>query len=87
MIMDDLQNILLLDIETVAGIEKYEALSDRMKVQWARKAGYFKQRDEDQTEEDLYHQRAGIYAEFGKIIVIAIGRNQSILSSLSCGIN
>ncbi|MEJ0055194.1 MAG: hypothetical protein WDN75_05760 [Bacteroidota bacterium] len=45
-----------------------------MKVQWARKANFFRQRDEGQTDEDLFHERAGIYAEFGKIITIAIGK-------------
>ena len=51
--MEDLRNILLLDIETVAGWENYDALSDRMKVQWARKAGYFKQREGQQTDEPV----------------------------------
>ena len=50
-----------------------------MVAKWHRrhdgsKAQQGKQRDEIQTEEDLYNQRAGIYAEFGKIIVIAIGK-------------
>ncbi len=72
--MDDFKNILFLDIETVACTARYESLSERMKVQWARKANFFRQRDEGQTDEDLFHERAGIYAEFGKIITIAIGK-------------
>ena len=68
-----LKDILFLDIETVGCVEKYSLLSERLKTQWARKAGFFK-REEKQTDEDLFHEKAGIYAEFGKIIVIAIGR-------------
>lgn len=72
--MEDFRSILFLDIETVAASEHYSDLSDRMKVQWARKAAFFRQREEGQTDEDLFRERAGIYAEFGKIIVIAIGK-------------
>jgi predicted PolB exonuclease-like 3'-5' exonuclease len=31
-------------------------------------------REEGITDADLFHERAGIYAEFGKIIVVAIGK-------------
>ena len=72
--MEDLKSILFIDIETVAGTEYYTSLDERMKVQWARKANFFRQREAGQTDEDLFHERAGIYAEFGKIIVIAIGK-------------
>lgn len=72
--MEDFRNILFIDIETVACTDTYASLDDRMKVQWARKANFFRQRTEDQTDEDLFHERAGIYAEFGKIIVIAMGK-------------
>ena len=72
--MEDFKNILFLDIETVACTEHYASLGERMKVQWARKANFFRQREEGQTDENLFNERAGIYAEFGKIIVIAIGK-------------
>jgi DNA polymerase elongation subunit (family B) len=72
--MEDFKNILFLDIETVASTDNYSSLDDRLKVQWARKANFFRQREEGQSDEDLFHERAGIYAEFGKIIVIAIGK-------------
>ena len=70
----DLRDILFLDIETVACSDNYNSLDERLKTQWARKAGFFKQRDENQTDEEAFHERAGIYAEFGKIIVIGIGK-------------
>lgn len=69
----DLSNILFLDIETVACTDDYSKLNERMKTQWARKSSFFK-REETQTDEDMFHLRAGIYAEFGKIIAIAIGK-------------
>ena len=72
--MDDFKNILFIDIETIACTNEYALLSERMKVQWARKASFFRQRSEVRTDEDLFHERAGIYAEFGKIIVIGMGK-------------
>lgn len=68
-----LREILFLDIETIGCVERYDQLNERLKTQWARKAGFFK-RDADQTDEDLFYERAGIYAEFGKVIVVAIGK-------------
>src|SRR6186713_2216078 len=69
----DLTNILFLDIETVGCVEHHSELDERLKTQWARKAGFFK-KDQPQTDENLFHERAGIYAEFGKIVAIAIGK-------------
>ena len=69
----ELRDILFLDIETVANTNEYESLDERIKTQWARKALFFK-KDREQTDEDIYHERAGIYAEFGKIICIAVGK-------------
>lgn len=68
----DLKDILFLDIETVSCVDHYSKLSERLKTQWARKAGFFK-REETQTDEEMFHDRAAIYAEFGKIVVIAVG--------------
>lgn len=71
--LPELKDILFLDIETVRAVDQYANLNERLKTQWARKASFFK-REEGQTDEDLFHDRAGIYAEFGKIIVIGIGK-------------
>ncbi len=70
----EVRDILFIDIETVAVTNSYWDLDERMKTQWARKANFFKQRAEGITDEGLFHERAGIYAEFGKIIVIGVGR-------------
>ncbi|MDH4058182.1 MAG: 3'-5' exonuclease [Cyclobacteriaceae bacterium] len=68
-----LRDILFLDIETVAATDDFNSLDERLKVQWSRKASFLK-REEGVTDEQLFHQRAGIYAEFGKIICIAVGK-------------
>lgn len=70
--MHNLKDILFLDIETISAHKDYESLNDRMKSQWRRKAGYIN-RSEEISHEELYFQKAAIYAEFGKIITIAVG--------------
>lgn len=77
----ELRDILFLDIETIGVVEQYSQLNERFKTQWARKASFFK-RDENQTDEELFKERAGIYAEFGKIIVIGIGKFSEIDGNL-----
>lgn len=69
----EIRDILFLDIETVAHHGDYTLLDERLKSQWARKAGYLR-RDDVLSDEEIYHQRAGIYAEFGKVICIAVAR-------------
>jgi len=72
---------LFLDIETVPQHNSYNAMSKQWKQLWDKKAGYLVR--EEQTPESIY-SRAGIYAEFGKIICISVGylvikRNQKQL--------
>lgn len=69
----ELRDVLFLDIETVAVSNNFQALDERLKVQWSRKASFLK-REDGQSDEDLFHERAGIYAEFGKIICISVGK-------------
>lgn len=68
----NLRNLLILDIETVALTKEYQELNPALRKHWERKAAYLKN-EEDLSEEELFHSRAGIYAEFGKVIVIAFG--------------
>jgi hypothetical protein len=65
-------NILFLDIETVSQFETYNHLPEDWKELWDLKAGIINRNKEDETSESVYH-RAGIYAEFGKIICISCG--------------
>lgn len=65
-----LDNILFLDIETVPEIEHYDQLDPEMQQLWELKTQY--QRKEEFTAEAFY-DRAGIWAEFGKIVCISVG--------------
>jgi len=67
----NIHDILFLDIETVPAYADYSGLSGQMKELWDHKASLLKKSDDD-TPETLYN-RAGIYAEFGKIICISAG--------------
>ena len=69
----ELKDILFLDIETIRCTEHFHELSERLQTQWSRKAGYFR-KDSDLTDADLFKDKAGIYAEFGKVIVIGVGK-------------
>src|SRR5215207_87900 len=70
--MVPLQNILFLDIETVSQYAGFEGLPDEWKDLWSKKAEGLLRNKENQTVETVY-ERAGIYAEFGKIICISCG--------------
>ncbi|MDY0085327.1 MAG: ribonuclease H-like domain-containing protein [Bacteroidales bacterium] len=63
--------VLFLDIETVPAVPSFHDLSERMQKLWIKKAEKLN-KDETETPESIY-DRAGIYAEFGKIIVISVG--------------
>ncbi len=65
-------NILFLDIETVPQFPGYSSLPEDWKQLWDTKSNTLVKYHEGQTNETLY-PRAGIYAEFGKIICISCG--------------
>lgn len=66
----DLTKILFLDIETVPQFPDYEKLDETTASLWNDKASKLSRNE--QTGEEMY-ERAGIYAEFGKIICISVG--------------
>ncbi|WP_166383387.1 3'-5' exonuclease [Polaribacter sp. 11A2H] len=65
-----LNDVLFLDIETVPEYEDWEQLAEETQVLYNKKTEY--QRKEDVTAEEFY-ERAGIWAEFGKIVCISVG--------------
>ena len=69
--LDDIrnENVLFLDIETVPQYSVFEELPEKFQNLWSDKVKTF--RDEKPAEE--VYERAGIYAEFGKIICISVG--------------
>lgn len=66
----DLTKILFLDIETVPQVSSYENLDRETAKLWDDKASKLSRNE--QTGEEMF-ERAGIYAEFGKIICISVG--------------
>jgi len=64
------KDILFLDIETVSQEKDFELLQDHLKKLWQKKAQYIK--TDEETVSEVY-ERAGIYAEFGKIVCISAG--------------
>ncbi len=65
-----LNNILFIDIETVPQYDSYLGMDAETQELWELKTQY--QRKDEVTAEDFY-ERAGIWAEFGKIICISVG--------------
>ena len=67
-----LHNILFLDIETAPQYASHNELPQEWKDLWALKSSFLLRNKEEETAETIY-PRAGIYAEFGKIICISCG--------------
>lgn len=68
--MSELSKILFIDVETVPMLPNYDDLSEDWQQLWDKKARYIVK--DEQLPSDVY-ERAGIYAEFGKIICISVG--------------
>lgn len=66
----NIEDVLFLDIETVPQYPGYSEVPENFQKLWEQKSNYF--RNEEQTPDDVY-ERAGIYAEFGRIICISAG--------------
>lgn len=66
----NLEHLLFLDIETVPEQESFQDLNENKKELWEHKSQY--QRKDNVTAEEFY-ERAGIWAEFGKIVCISVG--------------
>ncbi len=67
-----LEDVLFLDIETVPGNADFDTLPEKMQKLWTKKAALIGRNEPDLTPAELY-SRAGIYAEFGKIVCISCG--------------
>lgn len=66
----DLHTILVLDIETVPQYKTFDEVPELFKELWDKKTIY--QRKNGETADEFY-PRAGIWAEFGKIVCISVG--------------
>mgnify|MGYP003574919420 FL=1 len=65
-----LNNVFVIDIETVPQKENFDELPPHLQELWDLKSRY--QRKDGQTAGEFY-DRAGIWAEFGKIVCISVG--------------
>ena len=67
----DLSKILFLDIETVPLVYYHKDLDEKSQELWNKKTTFLQQR-ENLGPDEIY-DKAGIYAEFGKIVCISVG--------------
>ena len=67
----DLSKILFLDIETVPLVYCHKDLDEKSQELWNKKTAFLQQR-ENLGPDEIY-DKAGIYAEFGKIVCISVG--------------
>lgn len=67
----DIHKVLFLDIETVSNVSSFDELDDEMQKFWTDKSKYYREKEGCSVEES--YERAGIYAEFGKIVCISVG--------------
>jgi uncharacterized protein YprB with RNaseH-like and TPR domain len=72
MTLPSFHNILFLDIETVPQFPDYQQLPEDWQQLWNTKSNSLLRYHEGETNESLY-PRAGIYAEFGKVVCISCG--------------
>jgi len=63
--------ILFFDIETVPLTYEFKDLEERAQGLWDRKTRFLQERD-NLSPDELY-EKAGIYAEFGKVVCISMG--------------
>lgn len=67
----NLDKVLFLDIETVPQVYQFKELEEKAKGLFESKTRFMQ--NEEKSFDDLYNDRAGIYAEFGKIVCISVG--------------
>lgn len=70
--LSDLRDILFLDIETASSTASFEQLPPRLQEEWLQKSAYVA-KGSDSSIEELYFEKAGIYAEFGRVICVGLG--------------
>lgn len=66
----NLQDLLVLDIETVSQKPAFNELDEEWQELWTKKSGAL---NNPEINASLMYERASIYAEFGKIICIGLG--------------
>ena len=75
-----LENLFLIDIETASEVKNYDLLNDHWKLLWTEKI--HKALPENVTAEEYYPLRAGIMAEFAKVVCISFGHFRTLNNTL-----
>ncbi|MFN7774774.1 3'-5' exonuclease, partial [Flavobacterium sp.] len=65
-----LEHILFLDIETVPQEEFFTQMDPEMQALWEQKTQYLRK---DEFSPEAFYERAGIWAEYGKIVSSSVG--------------
>ncbi len=74
-----MKDILFLDIETVPVASCMEDMPEPLQEVWEhkfkslKKAGMYKEKDEDYSAEEAFVEGAGVYAEFAKVVCVSVG--------------
>jgi hypothetical protein len=80
----NLDKVFVIDIETVPLYQFFEEMPLQMQALWDTKTQFL--RKDDKTPSDFY-ERAGIWAEFGKIICISVGLFHTLKDKLHFRVN
>lgn len=68
------QHIMFIDIETVPLVQDYNTLTERMQLEWQKKARFLNRDNSEPADfSELFADKAGVYSEFAKVICIGIG--------------
>lgn len=70
--MDNFKSIIFIDIETASAQKDFTELSEGLQELWIKKAALIRN-EEELSAQELYFEKAGIYAEFGQVICISVG--------------
>lgn len=76
--LNELSDILFLDIETASAEASFDLLPQRLQEEWLKKEKHIhldknKEAEEEREPGSLFFNKAGIYAEFGKVITVGVG--------------
>lgn len=69
----EIENLLFLDIETAPLAPNYEGLEPRMRELWDSKMLRYQRQDPEKDGAQLFLEKAGIHAEFGRVVCISCG--------------
>ncbi|MCS4435131.1 3'-5' exonuclease [Aquiflexum gelatinilyticum] len=71
--LSELGDVLFLDIETASLESDFKELPPRLQEEWLKKEKHIMPKEEEGEPGSLFFQKAGIFAEFGKVICVGVG--------------